>query len=143
MSNEYDNFPWFAYFLLRVLNYIFPPLLKKSLEFYKWYFATCEPTERLYGSRDLRDLARSLGPLRKDNDSVQLAEWLQHQPIADAVAVMDAIRMRIEQAQQQPNKLPGHPDGCVEAVRYALLELARRLDEQGRKKPSPETRRRR
>jgi len=74
-----------------------------------------------------------LGPLRKDNHIEQLAEWLQHQPISNAVGVMDAIEMRIERAEQKPHQLPGHPDGCVEAVRFALLELARHIDGRRRK----------
>ena len=131
MANEFDNFPYYANFLLQVFNWMFPLLTKKGVEFYKWYYATYEPDVELYSSSDLREMADSLGPLRKDNDIEKLAEWLQRQPIADAVGIMDAIRMRIEAAEQKPRQLPGHPDGCVEAVRFALLELANQID--GRK----------
>ncbi len=75
-------------------------------------------------------MADSLEALRKDNNIDKLAEWLQHQPICSAAGVMDAIGRRIEQAEQEPRKMPGHPDGCVEAVRFALLELANCIDEQ-------------
>jgi|GEM_PF-6474009 len=130
MVNEFDNFPYYADFLVRVFNWLFSPLLKKSLEFYKWYFTTHERDVQLYSSSDLKEMAYSLESLRKENNIDHLAEWLMHQSISDAVGVMDAIQRRIEEAQQKPHKLPGHPDGCVEALRFALLELAGHIDEQ-------------
>jgi len=129
MINNSGNFPYYAVFLVRIFNWIFPPLTKAGVEFYKWHYTTYEPCVKLYSSSDLREMANLLEPLRKDNNIERLAEWLQHQPISDAAGVMDAIRMRIEQAEQEPHQLPGHPDGCVEAVRFALLEFASRIDE--------------
>jgi len=130
MKDEANNFPYYADFLLRVINWIFPPLTKKGVEFYKWYFATYEPHVALYASSDLREMADSLDALRKDNNIDQLAEWLQHRTISNAAGVMDAIQRRVEQAEQKPHQLPGHPDGCVEAARFALLELASRIEKQ-------------
>jgi len=124
-----NDFPYYANFLMRVFNWIFPPLTKKGVEFYKWYFATYEPRVVLYASSDLREMADSLDVLRKDNNIDQLAEWLQHRTISNAAGVMDAIRRRVAGAEQKPHQLPGHPDGCVEAVRFALLELANNIDE--------------
>lgn len=125
-----NDFPYYADFLVRIFNWIFPPLTKEGVEFYKWYFATYEPHVVLYASSDLREMADSLEALRKDNHIDKLAEWLQHRTISNVAGVMDAIQRRVEQAEQQPLLLPGHPDGCVEAVRFALLELANYIDEQ-------------
>ena len=130
MTNETDNFPHYADFLVRIFNRIFPPLTKKGVEFYKWYFANHKPSVQIYSSSDLEETADILSHLREGNNIEELAEWLQRQPIADAAGVMDAIQVRIEEAQLKPRMLPGHPDGCVEAVRFALLELARKIDEQ-------------
>jgi len=130
MANESNNFPYYADFLIQVFDWILPPLTKKGVKFYKWFYTTYEPHVELYSSSHLKGMADSLEALRKDNDIDKLAEWLQHQPISDAVGVMDAIQVRIEEASQKPHQLPEHPDGCVEVVRAALLELAKRIDEQ-------------
>lgn len=123
-----DPYPYYAEFLLQVFNWMFPPLLKKTVEFYRWYFSTHKPDEQLYSASDLREMADSL-PLAEDSQVDQLVEWIQHQPIADAVGVMDAIERRIEAAQQEPRRLLGHPDGAIDAVKAALLDLADALDQ--------------
>lgn len=123
-----DPYPYYAHFLLQIFNWIFPPLLKKGVEFYRWYYSTHEPHVRLYSASDLRDMADSL-PLPQGSPVDQLAEWIQHQSIADAVGVMDAIERRIELAQQEPRRMPGHPDGALESVKSALVRLADQIEQ--------------
>lgn len=135
MVKNSDNFPYYADFLVRILNWMFPPLLKKSLEFYRWFYTVHEkPPVQLYTSGDLTEMAGTLeDPTGKDSHIDYLVEWLQHQPIADACGVRDAIERQIERAQQQPHKAPAAPYSAVDAVRDCLAELAREMKKKRRK----------
>ena len=136
MKNAVDDFPHYAHFLLTIFNSMFPPLLRKSVEFYRWFWTEHQkPAERLYSSGDLAAMVDSLKAPQTGSQIDYLVEWLEHQPIADACGVMDAIQRRIEQAQQEPHKLRELPGKPVAAVRMCLSELASHCDEKRRKRP--------
>lgn len=46
-------------FLTEIYNYVFPPLLQKSLDFYKWFYTTKEPTQ-IFSRNDITDVIEML-----------------------------------------------------------------------------------
>ncbi len=102
--------------------------MKKSLEFYAWYFSTHKPDEQLYSASDLRAMSDSR-PTEQDNELDLLAEWIQRQPKVDGVGVMDAIQREIELAQRTPRKAPDRKGGALESVKSALVRLADQIEQ--------------
>jgi hypothetical protein len=132
-NTNMDNFPYYADFLLRLKNHLFPPLTYKGVDFYRWYWDTRK--QRRYEPSDCVDLANELASLPPASSPLDaLAEWLQHLPISDASAVLDAIERRTLQAQQRPLSFPdGLTAGAIEAVRQSLSALADEMQKTDKK----------
>jgi len=138
---EFDHLHDYATFLDVITNHICPPLVEDLLKFYRRVLERRKPGLRPYYAEDLRDLARDLDQLQKDNDIEQARRWFLSLSKGHAIAVMDAIQSRTEQAQSQPRLLPGHPSTAIETIRFALLILADKLQKNSDTSGQPDSKR--
>lgn len=89
-------------FLTELYNYVFPPLLHKSLTFYIWFFTEKEPT-KIFSKNDILEIINILE--ERDIDGVDaLANAVQSFPIPDAIVVKEAISYRISQMGGRDDK---------------------------------------
>jgi len=124
-----DPFPYYADFMIRIKNHLFPVLTYQGVDFYRLYFSRQTPPVPTYTRTDLERLADELEALLPASNQLdRLVEWIQRQHISDANAVLDAIETGIAQAAQRPLSFPaGLSAAAVEAVRECVLQLAARL----------------
>lgn len=124
-----DAFPYYADFLIRIKNHLFPVLTYQGVDFYRFYFSRQTPPVQTYTKTDLERLASELEALLPASNQLdRLVEWIQRQHISDANAVLDAIETGIVSAEQKPLWFPaGLSAEAAAAVRECVLKLAARL----------------
>jgi hypothetical protein len=122
----------YAHFLDRIENYLFSPLLQKTLNFYVWFYTKQQPTQ-IFTPIDLREILAMMDQ-EKPRDIDSLAEFVGRLCVSEGVAAREAIRWRSSHLDGRIDKKLLAPNTAVRAVRDCLTCFADAIEQSDDKK---------